>query len=146
LEGRNAGARLVIPDGLAIVGSNAGPKETMERLVAAVTKRGMGIFARIDHAAAAAAVGMTLRPTEVLVFGSPKAGTPLMQAVQTIGIDLPLKALVWQDEEGKTWLAYNDPNWLVARHGAAGGNAQLLSAMTSALAAVAKEAAEGTGI
>ena len=78
----------------------------------------MTILARIDHAAAAANVGMALRPTEVLIFGNPLAGTPLMQAAQTIGIDLPLKALVWQDDAGKTWLAYNDPTWLARRHGA----------------------------
>ncbi len=72
----------------------------------------MTILARIDHAAAAAKVGMTLRPTEVLIFGDPLAGTPLMQAAQTLGIDLPLKALVWQDDAGKTWVAYNDPTWL----------------------------------
>ncbi len=112
----------------------------MDRLAAAVTKRGMTIFARIDHAAAAIEVGMALRPTEVLIFGSPKAGTPLMQAAQTIGIDLPLKALVWRDGEGKTWLGYIDPRWLAARHGALAGNGKLLTVMTDALAAAAREA------
>src|SRR5215469_4303412 len=82
--------------GLIACVSKSGPKETMDRLAAAVTSRGISITARIDHAAAAAAVGMELRPTEVLIFGNPQAGTPLMRAVQTIGIDLPLKALVWQ--------------------------------------------------
>jgi len=109
-------------------------------LAAAVTKRGITVLARIDHAAAAAKAGMTLRPTEVLIFGNPQAGTPLMQAVQTIGIDLPLKALVWQDEAGKTWLAYNDPTWLARRHGAETGADRILGAMTDVLAAVAKEA------
>ena len=90
------------PDGLTICPSGFGPKETMDRLVAAVTGRGMVILARIDHAAAAAKVGMELRPTEVVLFGNPRGGTPLMQAVQTMGIDLPLKALVWQDEAGRT--------------------------------------------
>jgi uncharacterized protein (DUF302 family) len=85
--------------------------------VAAVTRRGITVFARIDHAAAAASVGMELRPTEVLIFGNPQAGTPLMQAVQTMGIDLPARALVWQDGGGKTWLAYIDPQWLANRHG-----------------------------
>ena len=127
-------------DGLIACISKFGPKETMDRLAAAVTSRGISIMARIDHAAAAAAVGMELRPTEVLIFGNPQAGTPLMQAVQTIGIDLPLKALVWQDESGSTWLAYNDPQWLARRHGAHAGLDRTLHAMADALAAVAGEA------
>ena len=127
------------PDGLTICPSIHGSTETMERLAAAVTSRGMTILARIDHAAAAAKVGMTLRPTEVLIFGNPLAGTPLMQAAQTLGIDLPLKVLVWQDDAGKTWLAYNDPTWLARRHGADVGADRILGAMTDALAAVAKE-------
>lgn len=109
------------PDGLIACVSKFGPKETMSRLAAAVTTRGISIMARIDHAAAAAAIGMELRPTEVLIFGNPQAGTPLMQAVQTVGIDLPLKALVWQDESGTTWLAYNDPQWFAQRHGVDAG-------------------------
>ncbi len=127
------------PPGLTSRRSIHGPKETMERLVAAVSKRGMSVLARIDHAAAAASVGLGLRPTEVLIFGNPRAGTPLMQAVQTMGIDLPLKALVWQDGEGTTWLSYNDPDWLAERHGAGEGAANL-AAMIAALAAVASEA------
>ena len=129
-----------MPDGLTTCQSAHGPKETMDRLTAAVTKRGMAVLARIDHAAAAAAVGLALRPTEVLIFGNPRAGTPLMQAVQTSGIDLPLKALVWQDAEGKTWLGYNEPGWLARRHGAEAGAERVLDAMTAALEAVAKEA------
>jgi uncharacterized protein (DUF302 family) len=128
------------PEGLSISSSNFGPEETMARLAAAVTARGMTILARIDHAAAAAKVGMDLRPTEVLIFGNPRAGTPLMQAAQTIGIDLPLKALVWQDESGATWLGYNDPTWLAKRHGALVEAHPALGAMTTALAAIAKEA------
>jgi uncharacterized protein (DUF302 family) len=112
----------------------------MDRLVAAVTARGMAVLARIDHAGAAAKVGMELRPTEVLIFGNPKAGTPLMQKAQTLGIDLPLKTLVWEDERGKTWLGYNDPVWLAARHGADAGAEKILGAMTDVLAAVAEEA------
>jgi uncharacterized protein (DUF302 family) len=130
------------PDGLTMCSSHHGPKETMDRLVAGVTSRGMAILARIDHAAAAVTVGMALRPTEVVLFGNPRAGTPLMQAAQTMGIDLPLKALVWQDEAGKTWLAYNDPTWLAKRHHALVGTEHSLGAMTDALAAVAKEATE----
>lgn len=130
----------MIPDGMTRCSSGHGPKETMDRLAAAVTSRGMTILARIDHAAAAAKVGMMLRPTEILIFGNPQAGTPLMQMTQTIGIELPLKALVWQDAEGETWLAYNGPTWLAARHGALHGSDRTLAAMTDALNAVAKEA------
>jgi uncharacterized protein (DUF302 family) len=111
----------------------------MDRLVATLTGRGISILARIDHAAAAAKVGMHLRPTEVLIFGNPRAGTPLMQATQTIGIDLPLKALVWQDNEGKTWLAYNDPAWLAKRHGLFIGSAGILRSTADALATAAAE-------
>src|SRR4030081_2645088 len=121
------------PDGLVTSVSSFCPKETMDRLVAILTGRGMSILARIDHAAAAAKAGMELRPTEVLIFGNPKAGTPLMQAAQTMGIDLPLKAVVWQDDNGKTWLAYNDPKWLAKRHGADAGADRILAAMTAAL-------------
>jgi uncharacterized protein (DUF302 family) len=127
------------PNGLVICISSFGPKETMDRL-AAVTTRGISIMARIDHAAGAAAIGMELRPTEVLIFGNPRAGAPLMQAVQIVGIDLPLKALVWQDEDGTTWLAYNDLQWLAQRHGADAGLNRTLRTMADALAAVAREA------
>ncbi len=128
------------PDGLITSGSEFDPHETMDRVAAAVAKRGITILARIDHAAAAAKVGLKLRPTEVLIFGNPVTGTPLMQAAQTIGIDLPLKMLVWQDEAGKTWLAYNDPRWLAKRHGIESVVAQNLDGMAAALAAIAKEA------
>ena len=128
------------PGGLVTCISSFGPKETMDRLAAALTTRGISIMARIDHAGAAAEIGMELRPTEVLIFGNPQAGTPLMRAVQTIGIDLPLKALVWQDEGGATWLAYNDPQWLARRHGADAGLDRTLHAMADALAAVTGEA------
>jgi uncharacterized protein (DUF302 family) len=128
------------PQGLTILPSDYDPKETMDRLVAAVTHRGAAVLARIDHAAAAASVGLTLRPTEALVFGIPRAGTPLMQAVQTMGIDLPLRALVWRDEAGATWLGYNDPAWLARRHAAEVGHEPALRAMTDFLAAAAQEA------
>ena len=127
-------------DGFVTCLSRHDPKETMDRLVAAVAERGMTILARIDHAGAAAKVGMELRPTEVVLFGNPKAGTPLMQAVQTIGIDLPLKVLVWQDADGKTWLAYNDPKGLAARHGIPAGMEPTLEAMADVLAAITKAA------
>ena len=101
------GTQAMAADGLTTIPSSYGPKDTMNRLEAAVKAKGMTIFARIDHAAGASAVGLSLRPTEVLIFGNSKGGTPLMQSVQTIGLDLPLKALVWQDISGKTWLSYN---------------------------------------
>jgi uncharacterized protein (DUF302 family) len=104
-------------EGLVTVRSQHGPEETMNRLGAAVRAKGLTVFAQIDHAAGAEAVGLPLRPTEVLVFGNARSGTPLMQASQSMGIDLPLKVLVWQDEGGVTWLSYNDPDWLARRHG-----------------------------
>src|SRR5215470_7380697 len=103
-------------DGLTTIQSNFEPQETINRLEAEVKGRGMTVFARINHAALAKAAGLTLRPTEVILFGNPRGGTPLMQANQMIGIDLPLKALVWQDALGTTWLSWNEPAWLARRH------------------------------
>ena len=127
-------------DGLTTLKSSFGAKETMSRLEAEVKGKGMTVFARIDHAAGAAEVGLSLRPTEVLIFGNARGGTPLMQVEQTIGIDLPLKALVWQDAAGDTWLAYNDPGWLAKRHGLGDDAQRAVSALSTALAAVAKAA------
>jgi uncharacterized protein (DUF302 family) len=127
-------------EGLTVVASSYPPKETMDRFAAAATAKGMTVFARIDHAAGAAAVGLALRATELLIFGNAKGGTPLMQAEQTIGIDLPLKALVYQDAAGAVWLAYNDPAWLAHRHGLGPEVAQTIKAMTAALAALAASA------
>src|SRR4051812_15597238 len=104
-------------DGLTTLRSSNGPEETMNRFEAEGRAKGMTVFAHIDHAAGAAVVGLSLRPTELLIFGNARGGTPLMEIVQTIGIDLPLKALVWQDASGITWLSYNDPGWLGKRHG-----------------------------
>jgi uncharacterized protein (DUF302 family) len=91
--------------------------EAVTRLERALTAAGMKVFARIDHAAEAHAVGLAMRPTVLLVFGSPKGGTPLMVARPTVAIDLPLKALVWEDDAGATWLTYNTPALLEERHG-----------------------------
>ena len=107
------------PEGLKTIASSFGPKETMERLESEISAKEMKVFARIDHAAGAAEAGLYLRPTDLIIFGNARAGTPLMQASQTIGIDLPLKALVWQDEAGKTWLSYYEPKWIIERHGLA---------------------------
>ena len=125
-------------DGLTSVVSDFGPEETMARLEAAIGAKGLTLFARVDHAAGAAQVGMPLRPTVLFVFGNAKGGTPLMQKAQAIGIDLPLKALVWQDEAGKTWLSYNDPAWLAARHGISAGTERVVSALSGALGELAR--------
>ena len=112
----------------------------MKRFEAEVKAKGMTVFAHVDHAAGAAAVGMSLRPTDLLIFGAAKAGTPLMQLVQTIGIDLPLKALVWKDDKSTTWLSYNDPVYLVQRHGLGEETKRAVTVMTAALNAVATRA------
>jgi uncharacterized protein (DUF302 family) len=106
-------------DGLVSVASPHTAQVTMTKLEGVVKERGLMVFARIDHAAGAAKIGKTLRPTELLIFGNPQGGTPLMECAQTAGIDLPLKALVWTDEAGKVMLSYNDPAYLGKRHGAA---------------------------
>jgi len=120
-------------EGLITIRSNYGPQESMERLAAQVKARGLTVFAHIDHAAGAAAAGLSLRPTDVLIFGNAKGGTPLMQSVQTIGIDLPLKVLVW--------FSYNDPAWLVRRHGLGPEVETSVKALTGALSAVTAAAA-----
>jgi uncharacterized protein (DUF302 family) len=105
-------------DGLIAVKSPFTAKETMNRFEENAKKRGLNIFARIDHAAGAAKIGKTLRPTEVLIFGNPQGGTPFMECAQSVGIDLPLKVLVWEDAQGQVWLGYNDPAFIAQRHGA----------------------------
>ena len=119
-------------EGLITVLSEFSPDETMTRLETAIVAHGMKVFSRINHATLAAEAGMTLRPTEVILFGNPRGGTPLMQASQAIGIDLPLKALVWQDASGKTWVSYNNPEWLAKRHNVSGVDKNL-AAMRQAL-------------
>jgi uncharacterized protein (DUF302 family) len=104
-------------DGLIAVKSTRDTATTATRLEELLKTRGQTIFARIDHAAGAAKVGKTLRPTMVVVFGNPVGGTPLMECAQTMGIDLPQKMLVWEDEKGQTWIGYNDPAYLLQRHG-----------------------------
>src|ERR1700676_949870 len=126
--------------GLTTIRSGFGPKDTMNRLETAVKAKGMTVFARIDHAAGATAVGQSLRPTELLIFGNARGGTPLMQSAQTLGIDLPLKALVWQDASGNACLSYNDPAFLAHRHGVDGANNTTVNAMGAALKAIASKA------
>ena len=123
-------------DGLITIRSNHGPEETMNRFEMEVSRRGMTVFARIDHAAGAAAAGLPLRPTDLLIFGSPNAGTPLMSSAPTMGIDLPLKALVWRDASGATWLSYNDPDWIANRHRLDPELRTPVAAMSAALKAI----------
>jgi uncharacterized protein (DUF302 family) len=129
--------------GLVTIASNHTVTETIDRLVAALGAKSIAMFARIDHAAGAAAVGMALRPTELLIFGHPKGGTPLMQAQQTIGIDLPLKALSWEDAAGKVWLSYNDMGWVARRHQLDAEAASAADALGRGLASLAAAAAAG---
>jgi uncharacterized protein (DUF302 family) len=129
-------------DGLITIPSSFGAEETADRLESEITARGMTVFARVDHAAGAAQVGMTLRPTELLIFGNAKGGTPLMQSDQTVGIDLPLKALIWEDGDGKTWLSYNDPKWIAQRHGLGTGADRITDTLAVALKAVTRAATE----
>src|SRR5215470_13795875 len=127
-------------EGLATIPSRFGPKETVDRLEAQIQAKGLTVFARIDHAAGAVEAGLLLAPTELIIFGNARGGTPLMQSVQTVGIDLPLKALVWEDAAGKTWISYNEPSWIAQRHGMANAEpivakiAALLTAIASAAA------------
>jgi uncharacterized protein (DUF302 family) len=127
-------------NGLITLASHHAVKATIDRLETAARAKGLTIFARVDHAAGATSVGMPLRPTELLIFGNARGGTPLMQLAQTIGIDLPLKALAWEDAAGKTWLSYNDPAWLAARHGLAEQGATVVKTLGNVLAALAREA------
>jgi uncharacterized protein (DUF302 family) len=122
--------------GLITVPSPYGPEETMNRLEAELALKGLTVFARVDHAAGADAVGLALQPTEVIVFGNARGGTPLMQAAQTIGLDLPIRVLVWQDAARDTWLTYNDPRWLARRHGLGRQARPTVVAMTSLLEAL----------
>ena len=129
-------------DGLVTIASSYSVKDTIDRLEAELKAKNITVFARIDHAAGAASVAMALRPTQLLIFGNPKAGTPLMQSNQTIGIDLPLKVLGWQDEAGKVWLSYNDPRWLARRHGLGSETTACVVAMATLLTNLSKAAAE----
>jgi uncharacterized protein (DUF302 family) len=133
----------MIVEGLVTQPSKDGPAETLRRLEAAIVSRGMTVFAHIDHAAGAKGAGLDLRPTDVVIFGSAAAGTPLMAASQAIGIDLPLKMLVWRDAAGQTFVAYNDPAWLIRRHGLGAPAEAVAAKMQAALSAIAGEAAGG---
>jgi uncharacterized protein (DUF302 family) len=128
-------------DGLITIASNHSVKESLDRLEAHLKTAGITVFARIDHAGGAKPVGMELRPTELLIFGNPKAGTPLMQANQTIGLDLPLKVLAWQDTETKVWVTHTDIAWLAHRHRLGPETAAAVGALATALAKLTESAA-----
>jgi uncharacterized protein (DUF302 family) len=131
-------------DGLITIKSSNGPQETVDKFEAAVKAKGLTVFAKVDHAAGAAAVAMPLRPTQLIIFGNAKGGTPLMQAAQTSGIDLPMKVLVWQDASGDTWLSYNDPEWIAKRHGLGHAVEAPVKAMSAGLHAFADAATKAS--
>ncbi len=106
-------------EGLVVVKSPYSVLETMDRFEKVAKERGLTVFSRIDHAAGAAKIGKSLRATQVIIFGNPQGGTPFMECAQTVGIDLPLKALIWEDDRSQVWLGYNDPLYIAQRHGVA---------------------------
>lgn len=124
--------------GLKALPSPHSVKVTLDRFETATKARGLNVFARIDHAAGAQKIGKPLRPTEVLIFGNPQGGTPLMECAQSAGIDLPLKALAWQDAQGAVWLGYNEPRYLMHRH-RAGECQPAVDNVTRALEALSAE-------
>lgn len=130
-------------EGVVMKKSSHDVSTTMSRLEAIMNKAGLTIFARIDHAAGAAKVGMKLRPTQLIIFGNPKMGTALMNSQQTTGLDLPLKILVWEDADGTTWVAYNDPAYLEKRHRVT-DRAEVFAKMTGALGNITDKATQSS--
>ncbi len=128
-------------DGLVTIESKFGPEETLARLKTGIESACLTLFAVVDHAKNAQEAGLSLRPSTVLVFGSGKAGTPLMQANQATAIDLPLRALVWQDAGRKTWISYNDPLWTAHRHALPVEAVQIASKMHDGIEMLAGTAA-----
>lgn len=126
-------------DGMVDVKSSFGVKETADRLENVLKEKGMTIFNRVKHSEAAKKVGMELRETELIIFGNPKVGTPLMKCQQSVAIDLPQKALIWKDSEGKTWISYNNPRYLKKRHNISNCE-EVISKIEKALAGIAKTA------
>jgi uncharacterized protein (DUF302 family) len=127
-------------DGVVNVQSAFSVQETADRLENILQEKGMTIFYRIKHSEAAAGVGIELRDTELIVFGNPKVGSPLMKCQQSVAIDLPQKALIWEDEEAKVWISYNDPEYLQKRHNISGCE-EVISKIEKALAGIAESAA-----
>lgn len=132
-------APLQAADGMVVMPSAHGVEATMDKLATVLESKGMTIMARVNHSAGAAKAEMELRPTEVMIFGNPKVGTPLMLCSQSIAIDLPQKMLAWEDAEGKVWLGYNDPMHLKARHKTEGCDA-VFEKVSGALGNFAKAA------
>jgi len=130
---------LAVADLVALPSAH-GATETVERLKALLARKGIEVFAHIDHAAAARKVGLTLRPTQVLIFGNPQAGTPLMQSQQTAGLDLPLRILVWEDGAGQVWLTYRRVESLARQHQVTNHDG-LVKALDDGLGALARAAA-----
>ena len=128
-------------EGLINVASNHSVVATADRLDSILKEKGMTVFARIKHSDGAQKVGVKLNPTELIVFGNPKVGAPLMQCQQSVAIDLPQKALVWQDNSGKVWISYNDPMYLQARH-KINGCEEVLPKVAKALAGITAAAAK----
>ena len=126
--------------GLVTIQSHYPAKETIDRLASIIESKGMTVFARLDHAANAVKQDLPLRPTELIIFGNPKVGTFLMQDKQTTGIDLPLKALVWEDEKGKTWLTYNELDWIADRHSLHSKSDSTLKAMREGMELIVDDA------
>lgn len=127
-------------DGLQTLASSHPVGETVDRLEKSLGAAGFRIFARVDHGAGADSVDMPLGPTQLLIFGNPQGGTVLMQSQRTVGIELPLKYLVWEDAQGKVTIAWNDPAWLTARHGI-DDRGKAVEKMQGALQKFAEEAA-----
>lgn len=132
---------LMAADGMVTVRSNHSTEATADKLEAVLEEKGMTVMNRINHAESARKAGLELRSTEVVIFGNPKVGTPLMQCTQSVAIDLPQKALIWEDSEGVVWLGYNDPEYLRQRHEIEGCD-EVIEKVSSALANFAKAATE----
>lgn len=139
---RHPGMASVGDNGLITIESRHSVADTVERLAEKARSMGMRVFSRVDHAGGARETGLELRPTELIVFGSPKGGTALMQDHQTAGLDLPIRALAWEDENGKVWLTFNDAAWLAERHGLGSPSSEAVTAMAAGSQALAKYAVE----
>ncbi len=126
--------------GLITIQSAHSAAETLSQLEVALKAKGIQIFARIDHAAGAASVGLELRPTLLLIFGDPRAGTALMEADQRVGVDLPLKALIWEDASGQVFVTHDDPHWIARRHGLTGPAAEAAGRLAAGLKGLANAA------
>ena len=126
-------------EGVVNVQSTFTVKETADRLESILIKKGMTIFNRIKHSEGAGKVGIELRDTELIIFGNPKVGSPLMRCQQSIAIDLPQKVLIWEDDKAKVWISYNDPGYLLERHNITGCE-EIISKIEKVLAGIAKSA------